>query len=259
MRPFRFSTRTILLVMTVLLGGLACLQAFYLGPLRREALLRDRLIVAGFYVASDVPRVLRWLPGDNYCRVTAVSVFFHPGTPEDLSREFSLLQHLKHLQHVSIKMSHAPRTLFASLPSDGELQELNISSISDDDPPGALGLIKPTPDSISELKKIRSLRHLTFFDCGLDDACLVALGDLTHLETLDLRMNSISDLGIKHLSSLKRLKELQLDFTEVTGDGIIQLPQYKTIVTLSVDGTPASQLSALWYTSQGFAPPRGVR
>ena len=65
----------------------------------------------------------------------------------------------------------------------------------------------------------------------------VILDRLKELETLTLYSNHISDLGVKHLTSLTRLQSLTLNNSQITDAGLPHLQQLMRLRFVSLDNT----------------------
>jgi len=71
------------------------------------------------------------------------------------------------------------------------------------------------------LEGMKGLRRLTIANnFGFGDAEAAGLEKLTQLESLDLRVTSISDLGLAHLKALTSLRYLNLSGTRIKGPGL---------------------------------------
>ncbi len=82
------------------------------------------------------------------------------------------------------------------------------------------GCSKVSAVGLRHLKVLNQLRSLVLGE-GIDDSGLEAVGQLTCLEKLDLRMSDFTGPGLKRLRGLKNLRDLSLSLD--TGDGDLQI------------------------------------
>jgi hypothetical protein len=89
------------------------------------------------------------------------------------------------------------------------------------------------------------LRHLALLNCGLTDAELAGLKDLTLLEHLALSENpGITDKGMAGVKSLERLRVLYMNKTSVGDKGLAELKSLDGLRTLSVKLTKVTAAAA---------------
>ena len=79
------------------------------------------------------------------------------------------------------------------------------------------------------------------FGGNADDAVLVQVGRLNHLERLGLSNNrGVTDAGLAHLKGLTRLRSLDLMGTSVKGPGLAQLHALRRLESLDLQTLPLS-------------------
>jgi len=103
-----------------------------------------------------------------------------------------------------------------------------------------------TADSLSAIGRLRGLRYLDLFGCGLRDE-LEPLRNLVHLETLDLSRNLVGDEGAHHLSALPSLERLHLRQSMLTAEGyraLVAAPRLRHL-ELGSDYSNAAALAGL--------------
>lgn len=71
----------------------------------------------------------------------------------------------------------------------------------------------------------------------IDDADLVRLSELQHIENLNLNGTAISDEGLQHLAGLTSLRHLHLWQTNVTNEGLDHLKDMQQLRTLNLSAT----------------------
>jgi Leucine-rich repeat (LRR) protein len=91
------------------------------------------------------------------------------------------------------------------------------------------------------LKKIHSLREITFENSRLSDSGLSDLCSLPRLSSLSLYGTEVTDAGIPHLFGLKSLRELTLAHTRITDSGAFELIKCKTLRSLVLDNTRVTE------------------
>jgi hypothetical protein len=91
----------------------------------------------------------------------------------------------------------------------------------------------------------KELRHLSLTSCGVDDADLAALKNLTRLEHLALAENPrITDRGMATVKGFDRLRVLYLSKTSISDKGLADLKPLDGLRTLSVRGTKVTSDAA---------------
>ncbi|MBA4063815.1 MAG: hypothetical protein C0501_08910 [Isosphaera sp.] len=94
------------------------------------------------------------------------------------------------------------------------------------------------PASVAAVGQCKELRHLAFVGCGVADAELAGLKDLTKLEHLALPDNPlVTDKGLTTVKGFDRLRVLNLNKTAVTDKGLAELRSLDGLRTLSVRGS----------------------
>lgn len=86
-----------------------------------------------------------------------------------------------------------------------------------------LGDARITDDGLANLERLTELRYLSLDGTQISDAGLAHLEQLTKLRHLNLSNTQITDAGLVHLRGLTRLKDLDLRDTQVTDTGCDEL------------------------------------
>jgi Leucine-rich repeat (LRR) protein len=191
-RWFRFSLRTLMLVMTVLGCGLGWVMGERAKIQRHIRAMEDRKCAVGSYLWSkaihsknvkpDHPAWARWLFGDIWLG-DIEAVLYYPNSESDFDLADQEMVHLREFPNLRIL-------------------DLCQSHVTD------LGLA-----NLSGLKK---LERLTLYESKITDTGLQNIVGLKSLEDLDLQHTSISDVGLVHLSGLSNLSWLELGDTQIT-------------------------------------------
>lgn len=104
-----------------------------------------------------------------------------------------------------------------------------------------LNLVFADPLELKELEKVRLLRELTHLNASshlLCDDHLKIIGNLDHLEMLDLVMTEITDEGLREISGLHKLVELRLkDNPQLTDACIPYLANLKSLKSIHLGNT----------------------
>lgn len=92
-------------------------------------------------------------------------------------------------------------------------------------------------DKLCVLSRLKALRYLTLDGPFVTDKVLERLGDLIHLEQLDLCQSRVTDDGLWHLKHLTNLQRLRLDGSYVTGAGFKHLQDLHNLIDLWLSET----------------------
>jgi hypothetical protein len=202
---FRFSLRTLLIVMTVV-----CLvSGFWL-----NRAIRQRTAVRRFYelTANRLPidgdelvtMIYRHRGKDHYAK-PIIAKWLRPLTDAIGEEAFGDV--------IGVQLLNSPAT-------DEDLQLLvgvpNAERVW-------LSKTKVTDRGIEYLHACRKLKFLALEDTSVTDAGVAQLTDLAGLESLSLSGTKVTDASIPHFVKLKSLKELWLRNTAITNEGYLQL------------------------------------
>lgn len=94
------------------------------------------------------------------------------------------------------------------------------------------------------LNMIKVKTSVGLSSCGITDAELALLENMTALETLILSRNKITDNGLSSFKGLSRLSYLDLASNKITDGGIEQLAGLKRLRTLDLKGNRVTQKGA---------------
>jgi hypothetical protein len=214
-RPrLRWSLRTLL----VFVAMAAAFCAWYAGA-RNRAAIQDPLIVSmkGGY---GIPLVFveRWGPKwldlfgiDRFRRRIVLANFWHLDTAEpDQERLFLQLSRLSSVRYIT--EFHVDNLTPTTAKALGSMRGLHTLGVEFD------RLTADVPAALSDLHELRSLSLAQTADTAdedyarLADECLAAIGNMTHLETLELKDLPLRGKGVACLSALTNLKSLRIDF-----------------------------------------------
>ena len=97
-----------------------------------------------------------------------------------------------------------------------------------------------TPNGLRPLAQQRQVKRIVFFGTRLTDEHMAALAEFAHLESLAIDFykspnNSITDVGLEHLSRLPKLKKLDMSKTEVTAEGVRRFRAARPDIQLTTD------------------------
>jgi hypothetical protein len=99
-----------------------------------------------------------------------------------------------------------------------------------------------TPAGIAAIGECKELRHLSLVGCGVTDAELASLKNLTMLDYLTLSDNpKITDKGMATVKGFDRLRTLHLTNTSISDTGLMELKVLDGLRNLSVGGTKVTQ------------------
>ncbi len=102
-----------------------------------------------------------------------------------------------------------------------------------------------TPEVVTEIGRLHSLKDLTLHITRMTDAEIANLRGLSSLQTLDLSRTNVTDAGLENLTGLHHLKALILNDTELTDAGLKNLRELNLLERL--------ELSETWVTGVGIA------
>ena len=202
---FRFSLRTLLIVMT-----LACLVCgFFLNKL-----IRQRTAVRRFYeLTAHRP--------DSHGDHLVTMGYRYQGRDE-------------YYKPIIPKWQHPFRDLFGE-EAFGEVTGVQLldTAATDEDlryvayfptmERVSLSRTKVTDDGLFRLQACPKLRSLHLDSTAITDMGLARLSPFTELESLSLSGTKITDAGLFHLAKMQKLKELWLRNTAITNDGFLEL------------------------------------
>jgi hypothetical protein len=192
-RPFQFSLRTLLIVITLCAIPCSWLAVTVQNAEkhRKATLAISREGGVFFTHALRVPN-----PGPPDWRERISNYFF----PE----EYEIVSFCgKRLTHGALK--HVEDLL--------GVQELVLNGTSD------------TDAGLAEIKGLTQLKTLTLESSEVTDAGLENLKGLSQLQTLDLGGTKVTDAGLENLKELGQFKVLDLQHTKVTAEGVKKLQQ----------------------------------
>lgn len=81
---------------------------------------------------------------------------------------------------------------------------------------------------------------VAFKRAPVDAATIAKLGDLPHLQSLDLEQTPVADDQLAFLPSLRELKSLSLRFTGISDAGLARLGELRSLEELHLTGTNVS-------------------
>ena len=94
-------------------------------------------------------------------------------------------------------------------------------------------------DALAPLLDLRRIRSVLLNDTAITDAGMKTLGKLTTLTNLDLRGCGVSNVGMKHLTGLKKLRGFKLSgasgVTKVDDDGLDALAGLTNLKHLNLE------------------------
>jgi hypothetical protein len=243
-RRFRFSLRTLLLLLTVLCVWLGV----QVTAARRQKNAVEAILSAGGRVVYDYQVVARppmpavpgapqlpagavlgdtkvdhrqlppgpaWLRkqiGDDYF-ATVVAAYFNHAKATIQKPDLDQLARVPHVRKLGFYDCDT-RIHDQDLTALGELHELEELQFIQARINGSI---------LAQLPNPKRLKMLYLRQTDIDDAALEPLERMTGLEILNLGETHITDAGLKHVRNLKNLKNLWLDDTSVTDAGLEHL------------------------------------
>jgi hypothetical protein len=256
-RVFRFSLRSLLIVVTLLSVWLA--WRVDRAHRQRDAVraIRDYggIVSYDYQIAAksvdarpSEPAWLIELVGvDFFHRVDAVSFAGDPYDPRGKfdAGVFARLADLPYVTHVALRGNQACDETFAILANHlPKLESIDVE-------PFAADLIErtypPLTDAgVEKLTRLSSLQYLWFGEVALSDRSLAALGRMPNLKTAYVYGDAckFTDAGLEELGGLKQITQLSIGVTsegcEVTDRGLASLCDLKTLEFLGVRGRAIS-------------------
>jgi hypothetical protein len=97
-----------------------------------------------------------------------------------------------------------------------------------------------TPDQLSPLKELASVRGISLRNCKIGDDHLRHFAGLSRLEMLTLQDQEITDAGLAHLEGLGKLENVSLTKNRIRGDGLRHLVNLKGLTKLFLQDNPIS-------------------
>jgi len=245
-RWFRFSLRTILVVITFLCIWLAV----KFSAARRQHEAVKAILEVGGNVLYDYqrdtdgkflhdtngriieepdppgPTWIRKLFGDDFI-VNVVEVGIPDSTDEKL---IALSPHLKQLPKLRrLFVGHSNKLTDSGVKSLENLTQINELYLGAD--PNLTG------KSLFFLRQLRHLRTLEIFDSQIDNQSLSNLDGLDELERLEISSTRVADDGLPHLANLKKLKYLGLCGDAITDVGLKELQRHAGLIQLDLGET----------------------
>jgi len=92
-------------------------------------------------------------------------------------------------------------------------------------------------DDLKDLAALEELTSLGLLECGVTDAGLAHLKDLTQLEDIALENTLVTGSGLRHLRGSTGLWWLLLEGSQVSDEGLASLEHFTSIKSLSLRGT----------------------
>jgi hypothetical protein len=233
---FRFSLRTLLLLLTVLCVWLG----IQVNSVRRQreavAVLSNARASIKYHYQIELPTWLRQYEVADYFRTVdevgigypkagkaalnvlvklpQISNFAFEGTGNDngiTDKDLTPLSELRQLEALRITDAHVNGSILASLRNPGRLKILTLCKTEIDD------------DALRHLEKMTMLEALALAETHITDAGLVHVRDLRNLEVIWLFDTSITDAALEHLKGLKKLTRIDLRNTQVSEAGVDKL------------------------------------
>lgn len=243
-------------VLTVLIAiGVAVALAVFLWRLRQNIVSLEEfrrrnpsVIVAS---VSDPPPCVGFL-GDRFADGLGKWQIIQQQGPnasygdEELIRDAALLRRMSHLRELMLTAPTTSRGLEA-LHGLSSLERLCLHGIS---------LSPASVDTIGEcvslrelvlgacelqdaapLARLRTLRQLDLVNTAIDDTALAEISKCSALESLDISVAPVTDVGLEHLSALTSLKRLELYRTDIRGPGLRALAKCPSLTRLGFGGS----------------------
>jgi hypothetical protein len=207
---FRFSLRTLFIVVTIVAVGLG--WVLYEAKRQQQVIAELEKLDASIYYASEKPP---WLPGrfDIGCLRRIEGIDFGYGTR---TSDLSLLKGMQNLQSLQISHCHV-----GDLSELAGLRELTYLDLFD--------------TQVSDISPLNGLHKLTTLClCRTQVADVSSLADLRQLEILDLSETQVSNISA--LVGLRKLGVLDLSHTPVRD--VSKLSELTELNRVRVEGTP---------------------
>lgn len=221
-RWFRFSLRTLLVLMTVL----AVWMWMWTDRVHRQEKAVARVEELGGLVsfayeldAQDNwiknpehpgPAWLREAMGEHYFQRVAIVNFDVGSDPTDADLE--VYRDLPDVRQISLRKRRSITD--AGLVNLAGLKQLRVLALQ-----GTL----VTGPGLRHIRGCRKLELLALYNTPLTDEGLSHLADLPNLKWLMLSDTDVTDKGLSYLTQLKSLQKLELRGTHVTREGIMQI------------------------------------
>ena len=113
--------------------------------------------------------------------------------------------------------------------------------------------VEATNAQLLALDNLSRLESLTLADTQVDDRGMSVISQCRALRQLRLNGTPITDAGLAHITDLDHLEELNISFTRITADGLHHLASLMRLRQLSFNGTSISlsDVSRLFVQRQG--------
>jgi len=113
--------------------------------------------------------------------------------------------------------------------------------------------VEATNAQLLALDNLSRLESLTLADTQVDDRGMSVISQCRALRQLRLNGTPITDAGLAHIADLDHLEELNISFTRITAAGLHHLASLMRLRQLSFNGTPISlsDVSRLFVQRQG--------
>ncbi|MCE9552184.1 MAG: hypothetical protein K8T91_02265 [Planctomycetes bacterium] len=233
-RWLQFSTRTLLIVTTLIAIGIAWWS--YKARRQREVISEIKTVGGIFHYDYEKNGIYRrspsyqWLTdhfgSDYFANVSVVWLSETPITDTQLE-QLTVLTALKSLGLADTKITD---TGLQHIKSFVMIEVLNFSNT------------QITDAGIENLQRLSQLKSLTLDDTKVTDNGLKFLNRLTGLKDLSLNNTQVTDVGLAHLNELTSLRYLALGGTQITDAGIEHLKHMTTIQILTLTDTRVTNL-----------------
>ena len=222
---FRFGTRTVLTVFTVVIIGLGFVGV-RLQTVREMQHLARKLKDLDAYAYVDDGSLATHTASDGIVSLlTARNIVRVSNVRSD--SVLSLLSSIRGLRQVEAN-GPVTNTGVRRLLENPEIYELTLRSDELSD------------EGVRHLSSLDNLTILRLFAPNISDDGLASLANLRLLRVLEIVDANVTDAGLQHLATLHRLEELNLSGTRITNNGLKQLKGLRNLRRLEVGRTPAT-------------------
>lgn len=214
-RWFRFSMRTLLIVMTLLCVGIGW-KMNQVRNLRRAVAEAQRLgATISYFHELDAttspaeppgPKWLRRIFGDDFFEeVDQIQIYNDQANDDTLA----LIAKLPRIRSLIVRSNAFTDKGLASLAGASELETLELTSAN------------VTASGYANLKGLRKLMSISFRkNPTVEDSWLTEIAKLTQVHYLYLTCPQFTDAGLVHLQTASGLRELDLRGSGVTKEGV---------------------------------------
>lgn len=256
-RWFKFSLRTLLVLMTVLCVWLG----LQVNAARRQREAVTAILKAGGMITYDWQYGPPAKPTGNYlvdygqslnnsasprwpwlstvfgddCFQSVTGVLFNTPNPNATKANYDQIAKLPALKFFCLGPTDNPAFALngSDLTSLAELKHLELLQLYG---------THITGEMIEKWQSHNTLKSVSICNCDFDDSGMQEIGKMTNLVLLELDGTRITDAGLLHLQNLTKLKQLYLHRTKVTSDGMQHLKGLTQLVELWVQQTGVSSL-----------------